>query len=351
MMENSIIQNLTAVQPGEPPVVCIIVTYGNRSVFTLQVIQGCRAQQVQRIYLVDNASDAESASKYDDLVIRSTDIELIRLSENLGSAGGFKAGLDALTDLSTDTFVWLLDDDTVPMIDAKRAMMAAWTLAECGTKLVLYSNRIQRTSQTRFYGNGYVSRYYPNNFMGFNGLRYLKQKLTRKKMIVNCPLVRTEFGPYGGLFTTISTLQQIGFPLDSLFTYADDHEFTLRFHQVGIPQFRVYHSKLIDVDHSFESGGVLDPKQGNSSKTYYTIRNHTWLSQRFIHHRWIYQGNKILYTLRIILKYLSTSSNRPLTLFEVFRSINVAIHDGEVGRLGKRIAINELKEQDSEKGT
>ena len=68
-------------------VVSIIVTYADRSDFVSQVIRGCRNEGINRIILIDNGSHPRSASTYDAWASESSDITLIRLAENSGSAG------------------------------------------------------------------------------------------------------------------------------------------------------------------------------------------------------------------------------------------------------------------------
>jgi GT2 family glycosyltransferase len=319
-----------------PLVVSIIVTYANRSDFVSQVIHGCREEGVGRIFLVDNASHPQSASQYDMWASESTDITVIRLAENTGSAGGYATGIKALAALPPDTFVWLLDDDTVPQEHSLKYMISTFECLNQGKGVVLYANRIKRTPQYHFFGEGRISRYRPDNFMGFNFISWLGQPNKRKKIgTVNYPLVRTEYGPYGGLFTTAEILSLAGVPNELLFTYADDHDYTLRFNRLNIAQYKVFASQLDDVDASFDSGGLFDPKQNNTIKYRYTIRNHTWLSQRFIKNIWVYEFNKMMYLIKKLTIYYKRNLESTTSLFTLISQFFQAVRDGEAGRLGK----------------
>jgi GT2 family glycosyltransferase len=317
-----------------PLVVSIIVTYANRSDFVSQVIHGCRQQGVDRIFLVDNASHQQSRSLYDAWASESTDITIIRLPENTGSAGGYATGIRAIETLPPETFVWLLDDDTVPQENSLRRLIAAWNCAHTEARVVLYANRTLRTPQYLHFGEGRISRYSPDNFMGFNFISWFTQKVKRKSEAINYPLVRTEYGPYGGLFTTVSMLSLAGVPNESLFTYADDHEYTLRFNSLNIAQFKVFHAHLVDVDTSFGTGGLFNPTQDNTLKYRYTIRNHTWLSQRFIKNIWVYQFNKMMYLIKKLAIFYKNKPEGTSSVYTLIRQFLQAVRDGEAGRLG-----------------
>jgi GT2 family glycosyltransferase len=316
-------------------VVSIIVTYADRSDFVSQVIRGCRNEGINRIILIDNGSHPRSASTYDAWASESSDITLIRLAENSGSAGGYATGIRALDGLPPGTFVWLLDDDTVPQENSLKYLMSAWEHAQQGKGVVLYANRTTRTPQYLYFGEGRISRYHPDNFMGFNFTSWFRQKVNTRSEVLNYPLVRTEYGPYGGLFTTVSMLSLAGVPDESLFTYADDHEYTLRFNSLNIAQFNVFHAQLVDVDASFDAGGLFNPTQDNTLKYRYTIRNHTWLSQRFIKNIWAYQFNKMMYLIKQLAINYRSNQDATTSFNTLIRQFLQAVRDGEAGRLGK----------------
>ena len=90
-------------------VVAIVVTYGNRQHLVRQVIDRLLEMPISRIYLIDN----DSTTKYES----TEKVAVIRISENYGSAGGYKTGLHWVNRTNAD-LIWLLDDDNVPDKDA-----------------------------------------------------------------------------------------------------------------------------------------------------------------------------------------------------------------------------------------
>lgn len=72
--------------------VCVVtVTYGERSHLLKQVLDSClQDEHIKKIIVVDNASNLTETffNGYDHEKVR-----WVRLEENMGSAGGYKAGI------------------------------------------------------------------------------------------------------------------------------------------------------------------------------------------------------------------------------------------------------------------
>lgn len=317
----------------------IIVTYGKRVHLVRQVIGAALSEGVDNIVLVDNASVKESADALDQLVKNNPQIHLIRHEQNEGSAGGFYAGLEYVLNYAVTDYIWLLDDDNVPQQGSLKALVDTWymiTNANNVDDLALYSYRGEtREPDKRAVTHGDIKGYAKNNFMGFNFFKEFQRKINKKPSdSINYPVVRVELGPYGGAFFNFNVLKKIGLPKPEFFVYADDHEYTLRLNELGIQQYLVYGSRLKDIDISFDDDGLLSPK-ANDLKVYYTFRNHTYLSQRFITNKPIYILNKYIFLLFLFkslifksFKYKSFAKNRAKLIIK-------AINDGERSLLGK----------------
>src|SRR5262245_52497364 len=72
-----------------------------------------------QVLVVDNASEPPATAP----VVDQSDVRFLRLSENLGPAGGYAAGLRDFLESPCES-VWLLDDDCVPRPDALGALVA-----------------------------------------------------------------------------------------------------------------------------------------------------------------------------------------------------------------------------------
>jgi cellulose synthase/poly-beta-1,6-N-acetylglucosamine synthase-like glycosyltransferase len=94
----------------------ITVTYGERFKFLIQVLDATVSDiNVDKIILVDNASSNKKEINEYIAKVNSNQqkIILVRHTENLGSAGGFKSGILEARKHNCD-YVLLLDDDNVP---------------------------------------------------------------------------------------------------------------------------------------------------------------------------------------------------------------------------------------------
>lgn len=97
----------------------VIVTR-DRLALLEQCLEAVRAQarRPDRVLVVDNASSDGTAA----WLAEQDDVEVLRLEENVGGAGGFHAGLERAHREGAE-WMWLMDDDTIPRPDALEALL------------------------------------------------------------------------------------------------------------------------------------------------------------------------------------------------------------------------------------
>jgi GT2 family glycosyltransferase len=95
--------------------VCIVtVTYGNRFHILKQVLDRIVDDEyINKIFIIDNASDIESRKKLQEYPKKGK-IFIKHLKKNIGSAGGFKKGLELAYKCNECEYIFLLDDDNLP---------------------------------------------------------------------------------------------------------------------------------------------------------------------------------------------------------------------------------------------
>ncbi|WP_204327509.1 hypothetical protein, partial [Stenotrophomonas maltophilia] len=89
---------------------------------------------------------------------------------------------------------------------------------------------------------------------------------------------KTPIAPYGGLLIPRCLLDKIGLPLEDMFLYIDDIEFSYRITSGGGNIFIVPDSKILDIDQSWGSKAENHKKklsspvleEGESFRIYYT---------------------------------------------------------------------------------
>ena len=107
-------------------VCAVTVTYGNRFHLLKQVIKACFKEGVDRMIIVDNASNENSKKQLKKYEENNERIKVIYLDKNTGSAGGYKRGLQEAYKDPICEFIWLLDDDNKPSMYALRALLKFW---------------------------------------------------------------------------------------------------------------------------------------------------------------------------------------------------------------------------------
>jgi GT2 family glycosyltransferase len=102
--------------------VCAIVVTHNRRALLVECLAALRAQErpVDAVLVVDNASTDGTGEL---LRTEFAEAEVLSLPENLGSSGGFHAGLERALAGGHD-WLWLMDDDTIPSPGALAALLA-----------------------------------------------------------------------------------------------------------------------------------------------------------------------------------------------------------------------------------
>lgn len=324
--------------------VCVLtVTYGNRWDFLQQVLKRVLLfEEVSEVVVVDNDSSYNLAERIGDIPQQT--ITLLRQAENLGSAGGYKVGLEYIASYGKADFIWLLDDDNVPDLPALSALIAAWpTIALSENRKALYSLRLDRSNHIKVAQGGKASEYYlvPDNFMGFHLFRifhnqYRKHRSRFSKNTSTLKPAQLPYVPYGGLFMHKSLLPVIGYPDERFFVYVDDSDYTYRITKAGGAIWLIPFSTITDVDGSqgihyqshFWRSAVLDLW---NFRTYYQVRNRLYFySRHAIRNKFIFALNKSLYLFGLYLISILTGKSK------AYRAFRDAVEDGINGNLGKK---------------
>jgi GT2 family glycosyltransferase len=253
-------------------VTAVVVTYNRRELLN-SCLHSLIAQSfsLDRIVVVDNASTDGS----EEVVGSFEGVELVRLEENLGSAGGFAAGVEAALAEECD-WIWLMDDDAEPAPDALERLLASSgaddpTVAALCPAVVLPDGAIDvkhrgtwrkrpRPLPASEYVAGTVS---PIDFFTWVG-----------------PLIRAE------------AARAAGPPMAELFIWADDYEYSFRVRRHGdlrlVPASRVVHHDARGSHHTRRSRLVNRLTGWDYEPAPYAafwrnlcgIRNYVWLKKR-----------------------------------------------------------------------
>ena len=225
----------------------VLVTY-NRSSLLRESLDAILAQTVPvDVLVVDNASTDDTPSVLGEFEGR---IEVLRLPENTGGAGGFHAGM--VEGLTGDAqWFWLMDDDTVPRPDCLERLLAADERA--GGRADWLASRVEWVDGRR----------HPMN----TGQVDVRFDHAESAAAVGCVALRR--ASFVSVLIARSAVERHGLPMRDYFIWVDDAEYTMRLSKDGLgllvpDSVAVHKTEYYDI-------GALNPR------FYYHVRNGLWL--------------------------------------------------------------------------
>ena len=325
---------------------CVIVTYSDRFHLISEVLNSLLSHPVDEVIIIDNASKENSKIKLKNFLRNySIPTKLIELETNCGSAKGFKEGiLNAIK--SSCNFVWLLDDDNMPLENSLKLLHNFWknsTIIEKERKLALLSNREDRTEFIVAINKNDPAMVLPpkNSFLGFN-ISTLANKISDRiinKNIQNKSTNKTGkviAAAYGGLFFHKEIITNDLLPNEDYYLYLDDFDFTFNFTKNGGEIWMIVDSKIKDI----ELSSYITKKKGllyhsifdakNDFVTYYANRNLCYMQLKYlVNNHLLYNINKVLFLIYIFtLGIIRFKFSRLKILLE-------SINDARKNKLGR----------------
>lgn len=287
----------------------LIVTYGDRFQYLERVLNSCISEgkkdgRLFEIIVVDNAST--STEKITNFIKENenANIKHIILEENIGSAGGFSAGMKYFLETESD-YLLILDDDNEPEKGFIDLYINSFSIfpKERKDKVILSGRRVF-TDENLFYKN--TPFYSPKYMFGYNLFNpKVVYMLIRKHFKKDTKRKEEDFSPiyikkdlaWGGTIFSRKIIEKTGFPLEYLFTYEEDFEYGLRAIEKGFQIFQLYVPYIKDVDMSNRSDGFISIliEETGDFRTYYRVRNNAYLAHS------LYKTNIVLLYLNFIL--------------------------------------------------
>ncbi len=254
-------------------IAAVVVSY-NREVLLQECLDGLAAQtySLARTIIVDNASTDNAVSVIEN---HPSHPELIKLSENVGGAGGFAAGIAAAASDENIDYVWIMDDDTIPTPTALEKLVDAIEEAE---KL-----------------NGERPTIVGSKAVWIDGREHLMNKpRTRAWIHHGRPELVESAGAYQArTFSFVSCCmdaQQIrarkALPIAAYFLWNDDFEYTTRL----LKERTGYYVPSSVVEHKTKVFGSSNADPG--ARFRFEVRNKRWL---FAYSRQNFTGKELAY--------------------------------------------------------
>lgn len=236
------------------PTVCAVVVTHNRRQLLSECLAAVAAQtrRPDHVLVVDNAGTDGSA----EMVAREhPGAELLRLERNEGGAGGFHEGMRRGHEGGW-TWLWLMDDDTIPNADALERLLEAPDLLEEGSEApALLASKVVWT-------DGHI---HP-----MNTPRLRTKDVDALVRGMERGVVPLRLCTFPSLLVRRAAVDRYGLPHKEFFIWSDDIDFTARVlrHEPGyfVPASVALH----------KTDGAAQCWEGGD-RFYYAVRNGLWL--------------------------------------------------------------------------
>lgn len=236
--------------------ICVVVVTYNRKDLLRECLHALRSQtrKPDHIIVVDNAS---TDGTLEMLGVEYPEVEVLKMSQNEGGAGGFYEGMKRGYEQGFD-WLWLMDDDTIPEKRALAELEAASRNMQNNVEQpLLLASRVEWVDGT----------VHPMNFPTLNHSDH--NLLVKTVEMGYLPIRNTSFV---SLLVNRYAIEKHGFPVKDYFVWNDDVEYTARILRVGlgllVPKSIVVHKtkrKYVPLTSSLPE------------RYYYEVRNKLWM--------------------------------------------------------------------------
>ncbi len=295
----------------EPPrVVAVVVTWNRRELLG-EALTALRAQShgLAAVVVVDNASTDGT----DAMLADETGLDVVRLAQNTGGAGGFAVGVEQALSHHPD-LVWLLDDDTIPSDEAARELVRVWQDYDDrpeggpGHRPAVLASKVVWTD----------GRDHPMNTPRVKP-GASRDETAAARRVGSLPIRSASFV---SIMCDARVVRERGLPLADYFLWNDDFEYSTRLirGQVGLycPQSLVVHKTKVF--------GSTDADPGE--RFFFEVRNKVWM---FTRSRGLRPAEKAVYgasTMRRWFRTFRGSEDRQTLRRALGRGLGAGVRGG-----------------------
>lgn len=321
-------------------VTLVTVTYSDRWDLLCQVLDAAKSAGVDACIVVDNASNAPIEALVSERFRGWATV--VTLSENSGSAQGYKIGIETASSRGA-SYILLLDDDNVLTDGCLDILKKAYQVVdpfEVHSSAVVGRRGNSCPNQARRMLFGFDGTL-EGSFAGFNIIDIPKKVrwfLGARDRILRFQLPaisRLPWSPYGGMLFHKSLVHKIGLPNPNYVLYQDDIDYSYRITLNKGCIYLVLHAEILDIDRSWNKDSQLVDSATNwlsgvsDFRPYYTFRNLVYWD------RYVRSEQSVLFLCNAVLymTYLFVVSLRQKRLKRFFLLLRAA-KEGYTGKLG-----------------
>jgi len=316
-------------------ITAITVTF-NRTVTLKKCIAALLAQSrpVDDIIIVDNHSKSEERAILDEIAASDERIHLHVLSDNMGGAGGFEAGMQLAVEKYTADWYWIMDDDAYPRADCLEKLLEVRDVLTGENKIGFLAPLI--------YGVD-LKRYQLFHHKKLTKIIYRSKPIVTDVNLLDS-ITSIEADAFVGPLISSKAIERHGIADGSLFIYGDDTEYTYRVTR----DMKAFLIKDAVIEH--QDAPVLDANMSAKGwwKEYYGNRNQFFFIREFRKNIIYRYASYVCLCLRLSAIIIKSFVKR----YHILRTrlIIKSISDGIMNRRGKTIDpvkyMKYLKDQD-----
>lgn len=254
-------------------IVAAIVTY-NRKKLLKECLEALlkQTQTGFQIIVIDNAS-TDGTAEFLESYIEAGKIIYQNTGENLGGAGGFNRAIRVALNYKAD-YIWLMDDDTIPAVDALEKLLEAakalnYKFGFLSSKAVWKDGQLCRMNEQKFFRNPEI-------------------------MIGSERLLRCRQATFVSFFVKTSIVKKLGLPISEFFIWGDDVEYSRRI-SAKMMSYYVPSSCVLHKTANNEGSNISTDDSSRMNRYRYAYRNEMYIARKEGAGRMMYQVCKIIY--------------------------------------------------------
>ena len=251
----------------EGRIAAVTVTY-NRTVTLKKCLDALlhQTRPVDWILVVDNHSREEEQEKLEQLAAQDARIQIIRLPDNQGGAGGFEAGMRKAREQYDPDWYWVMDDDAYPKPDClEQPLRAGQSMEERQLGFLAPVIWGVDLGEYQLYHHKYIRGLTCKNIPLVQRLEELPET------------AKVDANGFVGPLISKKAVDLAGVADGSLFIYGDDVEYTYRVTR----KLNGYVVKSAVIEHQDPplTGNYLNPRAW--WKEYYSNRNQYFMIRKY----------------------------------------------------------------------
>ena len=265
--------------------VCAIVVTHNR----LQLLKECINAIKNQTYSCDIFVVNNNSSDYTELFLISENINHVKTVSNIGGAGGFNLAIKKTINYE---FLWMMDDDCIPEVDALEKLMDADFLLK---------NKYGFLCSKVLWVDGSINK--------MNEIHYIDSAQRYKN------IYKVRQATFVSFFIKTDVIKKCGLPIKEFFIWGDDIEYSRRIAVVNnFDSYYVNESVVIHKSKTNTGSKIAFDSADNINRYYYAYRNEFFLYKKEGLKGILYYICKCLYNCARVLLFSKDNKSKRINV-------------------------------------